>query len=211
MPLCGATVSVGVEMPPTRKTTVGPLDRWSELCDVMHLLSATAWKVVTFIARDDLIRQADESSVFGALRRDLFKVGGIDPGQTTEAEERAALAVVRDEGPEGKWTQLSLAQICSGVRVPGKRSMQSCGTGLTKSSAVEAIKEAARLGILRHRRNTSRSRGYGASSYSISWKRVTELAQESKSKSNVRTTRKFGQPRPRRAGRPEEPPPVPGA
>jgi hypothetical protein len=187
------------------------LDRWSELCDVMHLLSASGWKVVTFIARDDLIRQADESSVFGALRRDLFKMGAIDTGQTTGPEERAGLAVVRDEDPDGKWTQLSLAEICSGVRVPGKRSMQNCGTGLTKSSAVAAIREAARLGILRHRRNTSRSRGYGASSYSISWKRVTELAQESKSKSNVRTTRRFGRPVPRRAGRPaEDPPPVPG-
>ena len=28
---------------PGRKT-VGPLDQWSELCDVMHLLSAPTWK-----------------------------------------------------------------------------------------------------------------------------------------------------------------------
>jgi hypothetical protein len=60
--------------------------------------------------------------------------------------------------------------------------MQNRGTGLTKGTAVQAIKEAERLGILRHRRNTSATRGYGASSYSISWKRVMELAQEARSK-----------------------------
>jgi hypothetical protein len=67
--------------------------------------------------------------------------------------------------------------------------MQNRGTGLIKSSAVEAIKEAEGLGILRHRRDTSPSRGYGASSYSISWERVTELALESKNKPAVRTKR----------------------
>jgi hypothetical protein len=187
--MCYALASV-----PRGKTveTAGPSDRWSELCDVMHLLSGAAWKVVTFIARDDLVRYAEEISPWGALRRDLFAVGGIDTGQPTGPEERAGLAVVPDEEPGVKWTQLSLAEICNGVRVPGKRSRQNRGTGLAKGSAVQAIKEAERLGILRHRRNTSPSPGYGASSYSISWKRVMELAQESRSKPGVRTTGKFG-------------------
>jgi hypothetical protein len=145
----------------------------------MHLLSAAAWKVVTFIARDDLIRQAEESSALGALRRDMFAVSGIALGHPTGPDERAVPAPVSDKGPAASWTKLSLAEICRGVRVPGKRSMQNRGTGLTKGSAVKAVKEAKCLGILRHRRNTSPTRGYGASSYSISWKRVTELAQES--------------------------------
>ena len=175
--------------------TVAPLDRWSELCDVMHLLSATAWKIVTFIARDDLIRHAEETSPVGALRRDLFRVGGIDISRPTGSEERADLTPVED--PAARWTQLSLAEICRGVRVPGKRSMQNRGTGLPKSSAVAAIKEAESLGILRHRRNRSQSRGYGASSYSISWKRVMELAKEAKSRSNLRKLgRRFSQGKP---------------
>jgi len=125
----------------------------------------------------------------------VFAVAGIDIGPATGPEERAGLTMVSDEDPAGKWTRLSLAEICRGVRVPGKRSIQNRGTGLSKSSAVDAIKEAERLGILRHRRNTSQSHGYGASSYSISWERVTELARESKSKPDVRTTGKFGHPR----------------
>ena len=173
----------------------GPLDRWSELCDVMHLLSATAWKVVTFIARDDLTRYADELSPFAALRRDVFAAGGIDIGQPSGPDERAGLAVVPETDSAAKWTQLSLAEICRGMRVLGKRNtVQNHGTGLTKSSVVQAIQEAERLGILRHRRNRSQSRGFGASSYSISWKRVTELAQEARSKPVLRTTGKFGRP-----------------
>jgi hypothetical protein len=171
---------------------VGPVDRLSELCDVMHLLSPAAWKVVMFVARDDLIRYAEETSWGGALRRDLYNAGGIDIEEPTGPEERADLVVVSNQDPAVKWTQLSLAQICGGVRVSGKRHMQNCGTGLTKSSAVVAINEAVHLGVLRHRRNRARSRGYVASSYSICWERVAELALESKTKSNVRTTRKFG-------------------
>jgi hypothetical protein len=33
-------------------------ERWSSLVDVMHRLSPAAWKVVTLIARDDLMREA---------------------------------------------------------------------------------------------------------------------------------------------------------
>jgi hypothetical protein len=173
---------------------VGPIDRLSELCDVMHLLGPTAWKVVTFIARDDLMRYAEETSSLGALRRDLFKVRGIDTQKAIGPEDRADLVAVSDRHPTAKWTQFSLAQICDGVRVSGKRHIEVCGTGLAKSSAVQAIQEAVRLGVLRHRRNTSQSRGYGASSYSIPWERVAELAREAKTKSNVRTTSKFGRP-----------------
>lgn len=73
-----------------------------------------------FIARDDLIRYAEETSGAGALRRDLFKVSGIDVEEPTGPEERADLVVVSDQQPAGKWTQLSLAQICGGVGVSGK-------------------------------------------------------------------------------------------
>ena len=78
--------------------------------------------------------------------------------------------------------------------------MANRGTGLTKSSVFEAIREAESLGILRHRRNTSQSRGYGPSSYSISWKRVIELARESKNTAGVRSTNRFGRPLRKRGG-----------
>ena len=35
-------------------------------------------KLATFIARDDLIRHAEENSWAGDLRRDLFNVSGMD-------------------------------------------------------------------------------------------------------------------------------------
>ena len=124
----------------------------------------------------------------------MFKVGGIDIQKPTGQEERADLVVVNDQHPTAKWTQFSLTQICDGVRVSGKRQIQNCGTGLAKSSAVQAIKEAVGLGVLRHRRNTSQSRGYGASSYSISWERVAALAWEAKTRSNVKDPGKFGGP-----------------
>src|SRR5215471_14419988 len=84
----------------------------------------------------------------------VFAVAGIDIGPATGPEARSGLTMVSDEDPAGKWTRLSLAEICRGVRVPGKRSIQNRGTGLSKSSVVDAIKEAERLGILRHRRST---------------------------------------------------------
>jgi hypothetical protein len=167
----------------------------------MHLLSPTAWKVVTFIARDDLMRYAEETHPLGALRRDVFEAIGIDLRESIGPEDRADPVLVSDRYAAAKWTQFSLAQICDGVRVSGKRHMQVCGTGLAKSSAVQAIQEAVRLGVLRHRRNTSQSHGNGASSYSISWERVAELAREAKTKSNMRNTRRFGRSTSKLSGR----------
>jgi hypothetical protein len=170
-----------------------PIEQWSSLVDVMHRLSPPAWKIVSLIARDDLVRQAEELSPIGALRRDVFNATGIDmSGQPTGPEERSQLTVVED--PRAKWTQLSLAQICGGVLDRKKRVVKNRGTGLAKSSVVEAIEEAFQLEILKKRRNKSHSRGDLPTSYSIVWKRVTELAEESRRWSNVKITNKFGRP-----------------
>jgi hypothetical protein len=104
------------------------------LSDVMHRLSPAAWKVVTIMARDDLLRQAEEDSPIGALRRDVFNSSRIDVSQPTEPEERSDLTVVEDSSR--RWTRLSLAEICRGVRIPAKQAIKNRGTGLAKSSAV---------------------------------------------------------------------------
>jgi hypothetical protein len=164
------------------------IERWSMLCDLMHQLSPVAWKVVTLIARDDLIRDAEEKSGSGALRRDLFTMGAMNIGEPTEAEERSDLAVVGAEGPRTRWTRLSLAEICRGVRDAKKRVVKNRGTGLAKSTAVNAIAEAVRLGALKRRRNKSDASGDLPTSYSIDWKRVEELVEESRRWPNVKTT-----------------------
>jgi hypothetical protein len=164
------------------------------LCDVMHRLSPAAWKVVTIIARDDLMRHSEWKSAFGALRRDVFAATGMDMAQPAGPEQRSDLTVVGPEDPGARWTRLSLAEICRGVRDPAKRVVRNRGTGLAKSSAVEAIAEADRLGILRRRHRKSHAGGDLPTSYSIDWKRVAEIVEESRRWSNVRTTSKFGRP-----------------
>jgi hypothetical protein len=156
------------------------MEKFSLLCDVMHRLSPAAWKIVTIIARDDLFRYEEQGSALGALRRDLFKVGGIDLGPAVEPEERSDLTVVDPKDPGTRWTRLSLAAICRGIRDPGKRIFKNRGTGLAKSSAVEAIEEAECLGVLKRRRHKSRAGGDLPTSYSIDWNRVEELVEESK-------------------------------
>jgi hypothetical protein len=175
-------------------SVISSTERWSTLCDVMHRLSPTAWKIVTLIARDDLTRLADENSAESALRRDIFTMGGIDTSQPADVDERSAPTMVQD--PSAKWTRLSLAEICCGVRDRGKRIVKNRGTGLAKSSAVNAIGEAVRLGVLKRRRHSSEMHGNLPTSYSIDWKRTSELAEESKRWSNVKTTNKFGRPLP---------------
>jgi hypothetical protein len=178
-----------------------PITRLGSLVDVMHLLSPPAWKIVSLIARDDLMRQSEELNPICMLDRDLRKTTGmVDTSQPTGPEERSGLTLV--EHPSGKWTRLSLAQICGGVVDRTKRKAEHRGTGLAKSTAVEAIKEVVQLGIVKKRRSHNNpGRGDLATSYSIDWIRVTELAEESRRWSNVKTTNKFGRPLRQRASR----------
>ena len=174
-----------------------PAEWWLRLVGVMHRLSPAAWKVVSLIACDEIMCRANEGGLMGAHKRDMRQIG-IEIGEPTAEEERSSLALVDDSS---HWTRLSLAQICGGVKDRTKRKVASRGTGLPKSSAIEAIEEAEQLGILRRRRNKYPGRGDLSTSYSINWKRVTELAEESKLWSNVKTTNKFGRPlRPRTPG-----------
>jgi hypothetical protein len=55
-----------------------PITRWCSVVDVMHRLSPPAWKIVSRLARDDLIRQFKEHDPRELLRRDLFNATGID-------------------------------------------------------------------------------------------------------------------------------------
>jgi hypothetical protein len=131
-----------------------PITQCSNLVDVMHRLSPAAWKVVSLIARDDLVSQTKVVSPGQMLERDVYAGTGIDMSQPTASEMRADLALVDDYG---HWTQLSLAQIAGGVRDRSQHKVEHRGTGLPKSTAVAAIKEAVALKILKRRRHHTRS------------------------------------------------------
>jgi hypothetical protein len=164
----------------------------------MYLLSPPAWKIVGLIARDDLVRQSDETDPLQMLDRDVFKETGVDASRTAGSEERSGLTVVPSssvKGTSANWTHLSLAQICGGVVDRAKRRIRNRGTGLAKSTAVAAINEAVKLRILKKRKLKS-EKGDLPTGYCVDWKRVTELAAESKRWSNVKTTNKFGRPLP---------------
>ena len=119
-----------------------PIAQWSNLVDVMYRLSPAAWKIVSLIARDDLVSQTKEVSLQQMLERDVYVATGIDTSQLTASEKRAGPTLV---GDYAHWTRLSLAQICGGVIDRAKRKVESRGTGLPKSSTVAAIEEAVQL------------------------------------------------------------------
>ncbi len=167
-----------------------PITQWSNLVDVMHRLSPAAWKVVSLIARDDLVNQIKVASPEQKMDRDLYAGAAIRTSEPTASEMRAGLALV---GDGARWTQLSLAQICGGVRdQTNKHKVEHRGTGLPKSTAVAAIKEAVQLKILKRRRHSHPGRGNLSTSYSIDWERVADLGEESSRRSNVKATNKFG-------------------
>ena len=168
-----------------------PITQWSSLVDVMHLLSPAAWKIVSLIARDDLVSHTENTTVERLLERDVYAATGIKMSEPTASEMRAGLTLV---GDGAHWTQLSLAQISCGVRDQAKHKVEHRGTGLPKSTAVAAIKELDQLKILKRRHHSHPQRGHLPTSYAIDWERVAELAEESRRRSNVKATNKFGPP-----------------
>jgi len=166
-----------------------PITQLSNLVDVMHRLSPAAWKVVSLIARDDLVSQTKVVSLERMLERDVYAATGIKMSEPTASEMRAGLTLV---GDGAYWTQLSLAQICGGVRDRAKHKVEHRGTGLPKSTAVAAIKEADQLKILKRKRHSHPGHGNLSTSYSVDWEQVAKLAAESRQWSNVRTSSKFG-------------------
>jgi hypothetical protein len=131
----------------------------------------------------------EEHNVERMLERDVYAATGIRMSELTASEMRADLTLA---GDYSHWTLLSLAQICGGVRDRTKRKVENRDTGLPKSTAVAAIKEAAQLKILKRRHHSHPGHGHLPSSYSIDWERVAELAEESRQWLNVKTSNKFG-------------------
>ena len=152
---------------PRKQQPPQPEDMLFMLVDsVMARLSPNAWKVVSYIAsqhmrvQDDFFLRRANPAVF-YLKRDLEQMG-VDtvelPGEQRPYRSGGPMlpcACWTHEGP--RFAVLSLAQICSGVRV--KDRWQDHGTGLTKSSVAEAINEAIKAGIVIRERRKKVPRG----------------------------------------------------
>jgi hypothetical protein len=145
----------------------------------MHRLSPNAWKVVSYVAAQHLRVHPEwlasiRNPPFAALQRDLEKMGFPDaPGESGERPYRSNEAAPAVPGQRvGRFALISLAELCDGKRIG--RLWRDRGTGLSKSSVAEAIKEAVGTGILVHERRKS---GHGrdlSSGYAINWDRVQE-------------------------------------
>ena len=193
-----------------RKQPPQPEDMLFMLVDsVMARLSPNAWKVVSYIASQHMRVQADffyrrANIALLYLNRDIKQMTGIDMDDTVKlpGEQRPyrsggpalPCACWVHDGP--RFAVLSLAQICSGVRV--KDRWQDHGTGLTKSSVAEAINEAITAGIVIRQRRKGSTGGDYASLYAIDWDKVQELdwircrmekAKTRRRKSRVRSVR----------------------
>ena len=155
-----------------------PITQWSNLVDVMHRLSPPAWKVVSLIARDDLVNQNKVASPEQKMDRDLYAGAAIRTSEPTASEMRAGLALV---GDGARWTPAkSGSVICGGVRdQTNKHKVEHRGTGLPNRTAVDANKEAVQLKILKRRHHSRPGHGHLPTGYSIDWERVADLGEES--------------------------------
>jgi len=165
-----------------KKDRPHPLDLMFELCDFcIAVLSPNAWKIVSFVARQSLGIYAseweEEHNPRKLVIRDLrAMIGEKIPLTAVEPQATPGLAVVSENTPK-RFVPISLQQICAGIRKP--KGFQSCGTGLSKSSAAAAINEAVQQGILERRHRTQQGRDL-ASHYAINWERVSAIAQTMK-------------------------------
>lgn len=163
------------------KPPPGPLELLFMLADsCMAKLSPNAWKVVCYIAAAHLRCQVEwleqiRNPAGYALRKDIEGKTGMF--SSSKEEDRPYRLVSSpdhaSEASTARFPVISLSQICKGVCI--KRRWRDNGTGLSKSSAAEAITEAIQSGILvRERRTSTRGRDL-ASLYGIDWDRVQEL------------------------------------
>ena len=187
---------------PNRKYPPTPLDLLFMLCDsCVHRLSPNAWKVVSYIASQHLRVQFEwlafhRGPAAFALSRDLERVAVITdpPAGTGERPYRLVdgdAAIPGSRGP-GRFAVISLDQICHGVKI--KRRRRDFGTGLSRSSAAEAINQALGSGILaRERRKSSTGRDL-SSAYGINWDRVQEFDWQRRKGLTGRSSRRVRQP-----------------
>jgi hypothetical protein len=168
-----------------RRREPEPLDLVFMLADsIMHLLSPNAWKVVSYVAAQqlrvysELLERLRDPAVF-FLAQDLKKGGGIiEPsGESDERPYRPVSGGPTIPGEQAsRFVMISLRELCIGKRI--KRRWRDRGTGLSKSSVTEAIKEAIDAGILvRERQRTATGRDV-SSAFAIDWDRVQQYDWE---------------------------------
>jgi hypothetical protein len=162
-----------------------PLELLFMLVDsCMPRLSPNAWKVVTYVAAQhlrvhpELLECTQDPGLF-FLGQDLEKVGIIDSsGRSGERPYRLVSDGPNVPGQPGRarFAVISLNELCHGLRI--KRGWRDRGTGLSKSSVAQAIKEALQSGILvREHQHSERGRDL-SSLYAIDWDRVQEYDWE---------------------------------
>ena len=171
-------------MPRKKPRVPKPLELLFVLIDsCIHRLSPNAWKVVCYVAAQDMRVYAewlefDREPMLFFVKRDIEGMthGNLifPPGAPAERSYRPVQdgpAVPGQPGP-ARFPVISLDNFCHGVRL--KRGYRDYGTGLSKSSVAEAIKEALRSEILVRERHQSMTGRDLASLYAIDWDRVQE-------------------------------------
>lgn len=168
------------------KAPPSPLDLLFMLADsCMHKVSPEAWKVISYVAVQH-IRVYPE--YLERLKSPLARQWNLD------VESRGMINILPDasdgnERPYRPWNGpglpqtdsgprgvvLSVQQIRNGLRT--KRRWRDHGTGLGRTSAYEAIKEAETIGILVRQRRNIKGKDV-ASLYGIEWDRVQELDRQ---------------------------------
>ena len=159
-----------------RKKPPEPLELLFMLADsCMAKLSPNAWKVISYVASQHLrvhpeyLERLKNPGAYH-LTKDLEAVGVFDLGKVASRGIRPYRPVREGahlpQSDSGiRFPVISLREICSGVR--SGRQWRDHGTGLSNSSAAEAINEAIKAGILVRKRQTSTKGRDLASLYGI--------------------------------------------
>ena len=169
-----------------------PLSLIFALCDgCMHMLGANAWKVVIYVGRRNVEAYAAANDPMNLLRSDLSKI-------LPELADRAFGCDQPDaahlEGVQGRsqfpvlFTPISLQQFCQGRRLP-KGGYSDAGTGLSKSSVTDALKEALEKGMILRKRQSGWQGKALTSSYAVNWEKVFELVGKLKKRRSPKRAR----------------------
>jgi hypothetical protein len=163
---------------PRKPADPKPLDLFLMLADsTMPRLSANAWKVVSYVAAQhlrvhiELLEKLNDPLDY-AIKTYIESFGIVDTPRETSRPYRAdqRAPILPGGGGIGRFAIVSLEEICRGVRM--KRGWRDYGTGLSKSTAAAAIKEALRTGVLMRERHKSAAGRDLASFYAINWDTV---------------------------------------
>jgi hypothetical protein len=173
-----------------RRRSREPIERWFLLCDCcMPLLTPNAWKVLSYIAREEareFVREWQASNdPSSLLRKDIARVCPSLPsadepptaGQLNEVDVDyssffSSGSPSQTSGVPARWrVRVPIDEICSGSRLANQK-FRDWGTGLSEHEVVEAIDEAVRYDFLERR----------GDSYSLNWHTIFDLERRLKTK-----------------------------